>query len=115
MAFVERDAAEQLNIEMTHLESAPARLAHHRERFGEDRFERLSATDPGAKSLGSCAKLFVGERGERRFQRVDTLDGAMHPSQLPVIASPDDLVEQRLDHHAPGRLCNDFAMSGISI
>ena len=92
LAFVERDAAEQLDIEVAHLERAPAGLAHDRERLGEHRFERFPLVDPAAQGLGPRAKLPVGERGECRFQRVDALDGPVHPTQLPVIAGADDLV-----------------------
>ena len=114
-ALVEGDAAEQLDVEVAHVESAPAGLAHHRERFGEHRFERFPVTDPGAKGLRPRAKLVAGECGERRLQCVDALDGSAHPAQLPVIAGADDLAEQGLDHGACGCPCDVFAMGGVSI
>ena len=83
-------------------------LAHDRERLGEHRFERFPLADPAAQGLGPRTKLPVGERGECRFQRVDALDGPVHPTQLPVIAGADDLVEQILDHPASGSVRNEL-------
>ena len=115
LALVERDAAEQLDIEVAHFEGAAARLAHDRERLGEDGFERLSLADPRSKRVGARAKRLVGERDERRLQRIDALDGLLHPAQLPIVSSADDLAEKPLDHRAPDRRRDDFAMRGISI
>ena len=114
-ALVERDATEKLDIEMTHLESAPAGLAHHRERLGQHRFECFSLADPAAKGVGPCSQIRVGECRKLRLERVDALDGPAHPTKLPVVAGTDDLVEEGLDHHVPDRTRNPFAKSTISI
>ena len=105
-AFVERDAADELDIEVAHLEGAPAGLAHHRERLGEHRLERFSLSDPAAKRVGPRAELSVRESDDLGLQRIDALDGPAHPAQLPVVAGADHLVEERLYH---------FAINAVSI
>ena len=100
MALVERDATDELDVEVTHLEGTPSRLAHDRECLGKERFHRLALSDPGAEDVGLRAKLGVGERSQACLQRIGAFDGLAHPAQLPIVASADDLTEQRLDHRA---------------
>ena len=100
--LMEGDAAEHLDIEVAHLESTPAGLAHDPERFGEHRLHRLSVAEPGAEGLRPRAELAVGKYRERRLQCIDALDGPAHPAQLPVVAGADDLAEQVPDHDASG-------------
>ena len=108
---MEHHPADELDVEVTHVERAPAGLAHHRERFGEHGFERFTLADPGAQRVGPRANLLVGQCGHRRLERVDALDGLPHPAQLPVVASADDLVEESLDHLCAWPRFNEFATS----
>ncbi len=41
LALVQHHAADQLHVEVAHLHGAPARLAHHRERLGQNLVQRF--------------------------------------------------------------------------
>ena len=101
MALVERDAADELDVEVAHVECAPPGLAHDRECLRQDCLDRLALVDSGAEGVGPGAKLGVGKGSQPGLQRIDAFDGLAHPSHLPIVAGADDPTEQRLDHRAP--------------
>ena len=114
IAFVERDSADELDVEVAHVEGAPPGLAHDRERLRQDCLNRLALFNPRPEGVGPGAKLGVGKGGQTGFQRIDALDGLAHPAQLPIVAGSDDLIEQRLESSSPGP-CRFFANSTVSI
>ena len=71
LAVVERDAAQELHVEMPHAERALAGLADDGERLREDVVERRPVSDPFPEFVGLGPKGLVGEGGNRRLERVD--------------------------------------------
>ena len=63
---MQRDAADQLHVEVAHLERAPRRLAHHRKGFGQQLIERRALLQPRAKLGGLGAQRLVRQRLQRR-------------------------------------------------
>ena len=67
-AMMQGDAAEQLHVEVPHVERAAAGFAHQGERLGQQCVERLAAFGPIAQGQAALAKLFVGLLLELVFQ-----------------------------------------------
>ena len=83
--------AHNLHVEMPHAERALAGLAHDGERLGNDRVERFVLVETLAELLGLRAQLFVGERRDRRFERIRQRGGAAKFRYIPFVR-----VEKRL-------------------
>ena len=73
-AFVQDQAADQLNVEMPLLQRALGRLAHRGEGGGGQIVERLAGRELGAKFGGLGAQLIVAQRLELGLQRIDRRD-----------------------------------------
>ena len=128
LAVVQRDAADQLDVEVAHVEHAFPGFAHDRERFGKNLFEGLAANavnsdvvgfvrrfrfvllhgrwsdlvdaflDTLAKLIGFRAKLGVGQARGLRLQRIDFAHSAAVLLQQPLVAAAEYLLEHSLDH-----------------
>ena len=59
-ALVEHDPADELHVEVPHLERAPAGLADKGERLRDQRLERLSRGAPLAQRPGRAREVRVG-------------------------------------------------------
>ena len=70
-AVVEDHAADQLDVEVTHVERAPAGLTAERERLVQQVVERLPVARPLAQRVGLFAQLVVLEQLHLRLDRVD--------------------------------------------
>ena len=97
-ALVEHEAADELHVEMAHLERAPPGLAHDRERFGDQGVERLPGRPPGAQALGDGGELGVVPAPQAGLQRVDRGHRAAIPAQQTLVARPDHPA-QDVRHH----------------
>jgi hypothetical protein len=53
-----------------------------------------TAGDPLAEFGGLAAQRVVGQRRQRRFERIDLLDGLAVPLQQPLVAAAEDLGEK---------------------
>jgi hypothetical protein len=98
LAVVEHHATDQLHVEVTHLQRALARLAHHGEGLGQQRIERLA----GGMTLLQQASL-VAQRGvihalEARLQRIDRLHIATVLTQQALIAAAEQAGEDGGKH-----------------
>ena len=62
LAGVQHHAADQLHVEVPHVQHALASFAYHRERFDEKVVYRLTGGDTRTELLGLIPELFVGER-----------------------------------------------------
>src|SRR5262245_4068983 len=60
LALVQHSAADELNVEVPHVEHAPARLADDREHFRQELVERLTVDDALLELGGLAAQLLVG-------------------------------------------------------
>jgi hypothetical protein len=74
LAVVERHAADQLDVEMTHLQHALARLAHDGKRLRQERVERLAVRRAAFELRGLRLQLPIGQRADAGLQRVDLAD-----------------------------------------
>ena len=78
LALVQRDAADELHVEVAHLERALRGLAHERERLGQQRLEILGLRVALLELLGLRAQLVVAQRLETRLERVCRGDQRCH-------------------------------------
>ena len=117
-ALVQHYAANQLDIEMAHVEHAPARFTYHRERLDQQFVEHFLESlvtfgldlrpavrigvrlvgdaakpllDAGAEFIGLGAQLVVGELLYLRLQRADGLHARQHALDFPLVLGPEDL------------------------
>ena len=86
MPAVQRDAAEELDIEVRLLERARARFPRSRERPRENVFERLSGRELLAERGGHAAQLIVREGGHLRLQEIHLIDDLAEPPDLCLVA-----------------------------
>ena len=113
LALVEDHAADQLDVEMAHVDDALAGLADEGEGLGEDFVERglfggddlffvsqafELGLDAGFEILGFGAKLFIGELLQLRLEGADGLDAREQALHGAIIAGAEDLCECFLDH-----------------
>ncbi len=70
LAFVQRGAADQLDIEVAHAHDALACLADHGEGFGHQRIEGLALGYALLEFLGLGAQLLVAQGGNLGFERI---------------------------------------------
>ncbi len=66
LALVQDHAADELHVEVPHVEHAAPGFADDREGFGQDGVERFAATDPLAELGGLGAELIVGQGPQSR-------------------------------------------------
>ena len=100
LALVQHDAADQLHIEVPHLEDAPAGLAHYGEGLGQELVEDglqgqilLVGVLDGVKALanafaefdGFTAELLVRKRLHRRLEGVDLLHQRQNALDFPFV------------------------------
>ena len=98
LAAVQHHAADQLHVEVPHVEHAPAGLADHGERLDQQVVERLAVGDALAELDGLVAELLVGERLDLRLERADLRDARTEPLDLTLVLGADDLGEELTDH-----------------
>ena len=91
--LMDYDAADYLNVERSFAQHARRRLAHRRERVGQDIVERFAAREPffeyrrhGAKFRVAHVSVFF----RKRFRRVDE---GHDPFDLPFAVRSDDFIE----------------------
>jgi len=92
LAVVQDHAADQLHIEVTHLQHAFARLAADRERLGQQLVERLATTDALPEFRRFRAQLIVRQLLDLRFERIDRRDGLLILLDEPLIAAAKNLL-----------------------
>ena len=91
-ARVQHHAADQLHVEVPHVEHAAAGLAHDGEGLGQQVVERGAAGEPlrGTRRSWPRSWLSVSAR-DRRLERVDRLDDRTDPLQLALVLRAEDL------------------------
>src|SRR5262245_2426782 len=99
LSAVKHHAADQLHVEMPHVQHALARLANHSERLDEHVVERLTASDARLELLGLLTKLFVSERLDLRFERTDLGDERAEALDFALVLRADDLREHLTEHY----------------
>jgi len=86
---------------VAHVEHAPARFAHDRERLGQEVVEGLALLQPLLELRRPGPQGVVGERDDRRLDGVDALDDRADRLQLPLVLRPDDLGEDGINQGGP--------------
>ena len=88
---VQHVAADELHVEVPHVEHAAAGLAHDGEGLGQQVVERGAAGKPLTELGGLLPELAVGEARDRRLERVDGLDNRTDLLQLALVLRAEDL------------------------
>jgi hypothetical protein len=97
-ALVQDVAADELDVEVPHVEHAAPGFAHHREGFRQEIVERLALGD-ALPELGRLRpELLVRERLHRAFERVHPLDHRADAFELTLVLRADDLGEESTEH-----------------
>ena len=97
-AVVEDHAADQLDVEVAHLQHPLAGLAHGGERLGQERVERLALGVAAAELLGLGTQLGVAQLLVRGLEGVDLLHDVPVLLQQPVVATAEDRGEKLGQH-----------------
>ena len=85
LALVQHGAANELDVEVPHVQHAAARLAHDGEGLGHEVVERLAPGQPLAERGRLGAQLFVAERADRRLECVDFADDRTQTLELALV------------------------------
>ena len=102
LAFVEDRAADELDVEVPHVQHAAAGLAHHGERLGQQVVERLAVGEALAELDGLAAQLLVGQRLDVRLEGVDLRHDRAQALQFTFVLGADDFGEQGIEHLQDG-------------
>ena len=98
LAAVQHDAADELDVEVAHLENAPAGFPNRRERLHEQIVERLALLDPLAKGGGPVPELRVGETAHGVLAVVDRGDERPHALEVAGVLGAEGLGQEGLEH-----------------
>ena len=109
--FVEHHAADQLDIEVAHLQDALAALTNNGEGLGQDRGERLATGDAQFEFFGLGSQRSVVEILELRLQRIDLLHNTAVALEQALVTATENLGE-KLGQHAADYL-SSLASAGL--
>jgi hypothetical protein len=100
-ALVQHHPAEELDVEVAHVQRAAAGLAHHGEGLQQQVVEGRPLGQALAELRGHPPELRVAHRLELWLELVDLRHGGLHLLQLPGVFGADHLLENPLDHGSP--------------
>jgi hypothetical protein len=95
---VERDAADELNIEMPHVQHTPAAFAAHGKGFYKDIVETGAVGDALLKILSFGRKFLIRELLHARLQVVDCRDDWPYPFDLAIMFGAKNLGKRTFEH-----------------
>jgi hypothetical protein len=98
LAVVQCHAADQLLVEMAHLEHALAGFAHHGKSFRQQVVQRFAVLVALFEFFRPGAQLLVAQGLHRGFQRIDAGDGFGILLDQPFIAAAENLFDQFGEH-----------------
>ena len=102
-ALVQDHAADELDVEVPHVEHATACLADHREGVGQQVVQGLAPVGALAQARGSRAELGVIEAPHLGFAVVDLGQRRPHPLEVALVLGAEDFPEDVLQHRSsPG-------------
>ncbi len=90
LALMQRDATDELYVEVTHLQRALAAFTHDSESFGQQVVERFALGYAGLELLGLGAQRGVVQLLEARLQCIDLRQGTAVLLEQPVVAAAED-------------------------
>jgi hypothetical protein len=91
LAVMQDHAADQLHVEMAHLQHALAGLAADREGFRQDRVERLALGDARLQFGRLGLQFGIRQLFQGRFQRIDLANGLLVLLEQPLVAATENL------------------------
>ena len=91
LALVQHHAADQLHVEVAHVEGAAPRLAAERKSFRQKVVERFTVCDPLLELLRADREVGVLQKLHLSFERVDFLYTLGKALQLALVLGADDL------------------------
>ncbi len=101
LAAVEDDAADELHVEVPHVQHAAAGLADDGKGFRNQIVERRRRSPSRCRNSAVFARsCVVGEALDFGFLRIDFGDERPNPLQLAVVRGADDFREEGVDNHA---------------
>jgi hypothetical protein len=95
---VQRHPADQLDVEVAHLEHAPAGLAHDREGLGQQLVQALPVRQPLAEHPCHPGEVGVGELLEPRLEGCDLRHDRPDLLELALVLRADDTGEEGVQH-----------------
>ncbi len=98
LAFVKDHAADQLDVEMAHVEDAASGLADHGEGFYEEVVERGALSDSLFKFNGFSGQVDVGELAKLGLQGGDRGHGGQHRFDFALVFSSEDFGQNGINH-----------------
>ena len=104
LALVKHRAADELDVEVAHVQHAPAGFADHGERLDQQVVERFAFRQPRAELRRLGAQLLVGQRLNRRLERAHFGDERAQPLQFTFVLGTDDFGEKGIEHLRRGQL-----------
>ena len=96
-AFMQNQAADQLNVEMTLLEGPLRRLSHRRKGGRDQVVQRLPRRKLGAQLRGLRQQLLIAQRLEFRLQRIDRRHLRPVALQPAVVGRAEDPLHHRVE------------------
>ena len=93
---MQHHAANQLHVEVPHVEGAAPGFAAQRKRLNQKIVERLAFGQPFLELLGPQGELGIRKLLHLRFQRIDRLDPRLEALELALVLGPDDLAHRNL-------------------
>jgi hypothetical protein len=94
---MQRDAADELDIEVAHAKRAPRSLAHRGEGLRDQLLERRASGESLTKLIGLGAQLVIGERLHCGFERI----GLAHPGAIALeqaLVAAAENTREKLQH-----------------
>ena len=91
-------AADQLHVEMAHVERALGRLAHHRKGFRQQVVEHLALGQSLLELRGLRTQSLVRQRGNGGLECVDTLYRLVIALDQPVVAAAENAGQDAGEH-----------------
>ncbi|MFM2068032.1 MAG: hypothetical protein RLZZ584_2941 [Pseudomonadota bacterium] len=98
LAVVQHHAADQLHVEVAHLQGALAALAHDGKGFGEDVIQCDALGNALAQALHGATQLVVAQLLVLGFERGDVLDHTTVLLEQAVVATAENLGEELGQH-----------------
>ncbi len=97
-AAVQDHSADQLHIEMPHVQDAPARFAADGEGFDQQVIERFAIGDALLEFDGFLGEFGVGKLLDRRLEIVNGGDDWTDPLNFAFVPGPEDFRQYLVDH-----------------
>ena len=98
MTVVQRDAADNLNVEVAHIDGPPGGLTDRGEGLGQQLLQGLTGGAASSEFVGPGPELGIRELLQLGLEDVDALDRLAHPSNLPLVTATDDFPDYTRDH-----------------